>query len=266
MTRVHPAPLELGGNPGVDRGVLKPVHGVGVALLVWAGVASAADEGKWETVVTGPITVKNRAIPNSSVKEIWAEGEIAAPVQDIQEACMRVERFRYFMPYLKDSREISAKLPDNSVYVYTLIDLPVVGKRDYVVRTWLRESVAADGTGTFRNEWKAFPDYLPRRSGISRVELNEGGWKVTPTGDGSKSWAVYKFTVDPGGWVPAFAANMGNERGVADTFKAVEAEALRRKEARLAEAAKKKDASATPAPAPGPSGSSAVATPGLTSP
>lgn len=247
--------------------MLKPASTVCAALLVCAGSAFA-EEGKWETVVTGPITIKNRSIPNSQVKEIWAEGDIAAPVQDIQEACMRVERFRYFMPYLKDSREISPKQPDNSVYVYTLIDLPVVGKRDYVVRTWLRESVNADGTGNFRNEWKAFPDYLPRRSGISRVELNEGGWTVTPLGDGSKSHAVYKFTVDPGGWVPAFAANMGNEKGVGDTFKAVEAEAQRRRDARLAEAAKKKDAPApSPAPAPSsPSGATAIAPPAVAAP
>jgi hypothetical protein len=210
-----------------------------MGLIVVACASSAwATDGDWEVVVPGPpLMVKNRSIPNTAIKEIWAEGEIAAPVQDIQEACMRVERFRNFMPFLKDSREISEHLDDGSVYIYTMIDLPVVGKRDYVVRTWLRESVSADGSGTFRNEWKAFPDRLPRRSGISRIERNEGGWTVTPIGDGSKSLGVYHFAVDPGGLVPNFAANLGNQKGVGDTYKAVEKEAQRLRDARLAKSA-----------------------------
>ncbi len=209
---------------------------MGLVVLVFARLA-LADDGEWAVVVPGPpVMVKNRSIPNTPIKEIWAEGEIAAPVQDIQEACMRVERFRSFMPYLKDSREISKHLEDGSVYIYTMIDLPVVGKRDYVVRTWLRESVAADGSGTFRNEWKAFPDHLPRRNGISRIERNEGGWTVTPIGDGSKSMAIYHFAVDPGGLIPGFAANLGNQKGVGDTYLAVEKEAQRLRDERLAKA------------------------------
>lgn len=226
------------------------------ALLALAAPAWAAD-GDWETVLEGPITIKNRAVPNSAVKEIWAEGDMAAPVQDLQDTLMKPELFRGFMPYLKDSRELGKKLEDGSVYVYTLIDLPVVGKRDYIVRVWLREGVKPDGTGTFRNEWKAEPDHLPSRSNITRVRLNTGGWTITPIGDGSKSHVVYQFAIDPGGWVPSFAINMGNEKGVGDTFRAVEKEAQKRREARIAKEAKAaKDAeakadgaTATPAPA-----------------
>ncbi len=217
-----------------------------LVCLAAAG-ARAEEEPRWETALTGPITIKNRAFPGSQVREILAEGEIAAPVYDIEQTLMRVARFKHFMPYLKDCREISEPLPDRSVYVYTLIDLPVVGKRDYVVRTWLKESATPEG-GTFRNEWKAFPDHLPKRNGISRVRLNEGGWVVTPVGDGAKSHAVYRFVVDPGGWVPTFAVNMANQQGVAETFKAVEKEAQRRRDERLAAA----PASATAAPAPPP--------------
>lgn len=217
-----------------------------LVCLVAAG-ARADDEPKWETVLKGPITIKNRKFPGSEVREILAEGAIAAPVYDIEQTLMRVERFKHFMPYLKDCREISELQPDRSVYVYTLIDLPVVGRRDYVVRTWLKESATPDG-GTFRNEWKAFPDHLPRRNGIARVALNEGGWTVTPSADGATSHAVYRFVVDPGGWVPAFAVNMANQQGVAETFKSVEKEAQRRRDERLAAA--RQAAAGAPAPAP----------------
>lgn len=229
---------------GVDRPVTHRFRQVGgrvprwVPALLLVSFPGLAADGDWETILEGPITIKNRSVPGTSVKEIWAEGDMNAPVADLQDTLMHPERFRSFMPYLKDSREISKKQDDGSVYVYTLIDLPVVGKRDYVVKVWLHESVKPDGTGTFRNEWKAEPDYLPARSNITRVRLNTGGWTITPKGDGSTSHAVYKFAIDPGGWVPSFAVNMGNEKGVGETFKAVEKEALKRKEERLAKAAK----------------------------
>ena len=198
-------------------------------LLLLLSLPGLAADGEWQTVVSGPITVKNRTLEGTALKEVWAEGEIAAPALDVQAALMDVPRLRFFMPYMKDAREIGDRLPDGSVYVYTLIDLPVIGKRDYVVRLELKESLAADGTGTFRNEWHAVPDFTPRRHDIIRLERDDGSWVVTPRGDGSKCWAVYRFVVDPGGWVPAFAANLGNERGVKQTWDAVEKEALRRR-------------------------------------
>lgn len=206
-------------------------------LLLWFAVQGEvrAEPPGWATVMTGPITIKNRSIANSAIKEVWAEGDLNAAPQDLQVALLTLERFRYFMPYLKDSRQVGPWLPDGSRYVYTLIDLPLVGKRDYVVHVWVLKSVAADGSGTFENRWSAEPDHLPRRADITRIVKNDGGWVVTPIGDGSKSHVVYKFAVDPGGWVPSFAANMGNEKGVAETFRVVEKEAQRLRDARLAQ-------------------------------
>jgi hypothetical protein len=202
-------------------------------LVLSLALPCLAADGDWQTVVSGPITVKNRTLEGTGLKEVWAEGEIAAPALDVQAALMDVSRLRFFMPYMKDARELGERLPDGSVYVYTLIDLPVLGKRDYVVRLELKESLAPDGSGAFRNEWHAFPDFTPRRHDIIRLTRDDGSWVVTPR-EGSKCWAVYRFVVDPGGWVPAFAANLGNERGVKETWDAVEKEALRRRDARLA--------------------------------
>lgn len=195
-------------------------------VLVTTGPAFAADDGGWALVVQGPITVKNRALEGTPIKEIWAEGEIDAPAAEVEEALMDVPGLRSYMPYLKDARWLGEPLEDGTQHVYTLIDLPVVGKRDYVVRMGKKQSLATDGV--FRNEWHAFPDYLPRRHGITRVTRNDGSWEITPRDDGKKCWAVYKFTVDPGGWIPAFAANLGNEKGVKETYDAVAREARRR--------------------------------------
>lgn len=209
-------------------------------LVVLLGPAALAEEGEWETVAKGPITVKARSKPGSPVKEIWAEGEIAAPVQDIQSAVMDPDRFPAFMPYVKEARIVGQPEPDGSRLVYTRLELPMVASRDYVLKVYLVKGVDAEGGGEFRNKWVAVADRLPKRHNVVRLKINEGSWHITPVGDGSKSWAVYRFSVDPGGWIPAFAADMGNKSGVSDVYKAVEKEAQRRTADRKAEAAKQR--------------------------
>jgi hypothetical protein len=56
---------------------------------------------------------------------------------------------------------------------------------------------------------------------VVRLPRNEGSWEVKPKGEGA-SYAVYKFSVDPGGSLPGFLANMGQKGGVLDSWKAVE--------------------------------------------
>jgi hypothetical protein len=204
----------------------------GLSLL--AALPARAADGDWQTVATGAITVKSRIRPGSSVKELWAEGAIDAPVQDIQSALMDPEAMPKFMPYVKEGRFVGPPREDGSRIVYTRLDLPVVAPRDYVLKVNLDQGTAPDGSGEFKNRWVATND-LPERANIVRLHVNEGSWHVTALANG-KSWAVYKFNVDPGGWIPTFAADMGNKSGVADTYKAVEKEARRRAAARMADA------------------------------
>lgn len=197
-----------------------------VSLAVVLVATPAFAQKEWETVQTGAITIKVREKPGTEIKEVWAEGQFDADVQDIQTTLMTPDRFNKFMPYVKESREFGEPAEDGSVFVYTRLNLPWVKARDYVTRVWLDEGVKEDGSGNFRNRWSAVPDKIPSRSNIIRLRFNEGSWLVTPKGAG-KSHAVYKFSVDPGGWIPGFAADMGNTAGVTDTFKAVEKEAQR---------------------------------------
>jgi hypothetical protein len=208
------------------------------ALIVLASTPAFAGDD-WETVATGAITVKARNKQGTAIREIWAEGEISAPVRDIQSTILDSESYPKFMPYVKECRFIGKPDADGSKYVYTKLDLPMVSARDYVVKVNTPQQVAADGSGVFENKWVSVWDKIPTRSSVVRLKTNEGSWLVTPKDNGSKSHVIYKFTVDPGGMIPSFAANMGNKSGISDTFKAVEKEALRRKaEREKAQAAK----------------------------
>ncbi len=208
-----------------------------VGTLVLA--ATAAAEPPWETIQTQPIVIKARDVPGSGIREIWAEGDMAAPTRDIQAALMDADSYAKFMPYVKESRTIGPPELDGGQWVYTRLDFSaLVSSRDYVVKNYVDEKVGEDGTGTFRNRWKSDSNKLPKRANIVRLPLNQGSWKVTSRGP-NKSHAVYRFMVDPGGWVPAFAANIGNTSGVTDTFLAVEKEAQRRARDRVEAASSK---------------------------
>lgn len=196
--------------------------GVGLALVPFMARA----EG-WETISSGAVVIKTRARPNSPIREVWAEGDLNASVHDLEEAILDAEAYPRFMPYVKESRYLDKPEEDGSRLVYTRLDLPVVAARDYVIKVLVEKRTQPDGTGTFSNRWFAVPDKVPVKPNVVRLKLNEGSWEVTPKGEG-RAHVIYRFAVDPGGWVPAFIADMGNKTGVMDTFRALEREAQRR--------------------------------------
>lgn len=203
-----------------------------LALLTFVMSLPAFAGDDWETVATGTITVKARNKSGTAIREIWAEGDMKASAQDIQSAILDPEAYTKFMPYVKECRYVGKPEADGTRYVYTKLDLPMVSPRDYVVKVTTPQKVKEDGTGVFENRWESAWEKIPTRSNVVRLKINEGSWLVTAK-DGDTSHVVYKFTVDPGGMIPSFAANIGNKSGVTDTFKAVEKEANRRKAERL---------------------------------
>lgn len=193
-----------------------------VAVLLVAGLAGAQEGAapEWTTVETKPITIKVRERADGKGKDVWAEGTLKADARDVQAALLDQASYREWMPYVKESREVS-RAADGSRVTYTQLDLPIVSSRDYVCQVVNDGLLAADGSGVFIQRWWAVPDALPKRSGVVRLPRNEGTWEVKAKGEGA-SYAVYKFSVDPGGSLPGFLANMGQTGGVLDTWKAVE--------------------------------------------
>jgi len=200
-----------------------------LALLVLAQAPDAGVE-QWETSATEPYLVKSRLVPGSDIREVWAEGDLAAPVKDIEDALCDMKRFKSFMPYVKDARELS-KEPDGSVFTYTEMELPVITARDYAVHVFTDEVPKADGSGIYRAHWVAAPEAVPQHEDYIRLTINEGSWVVTPK-SGGKSHVVYRFRADCGGLVPSWLINLGNRRGVPEVLGAIEKEAQRRFKAR----------------------------------
>src|SRR5205085_2346398 len=115
---------------------------------------------------------------------------------------------------------------------YARMDVPVLSPRDFIHKAYVDRDAAKDPEGVFENHWWAVPTKLPEKPGVVRLKISEGTWKVTPiTAD--KSHVVYRLCVDPGGAVPAFAANKANADGLTDTFKNIEREAQKRAASRV---------------------------------
>ncbi len=203
-----------------------------LVCLSLASTVASADETKWETKETSPIVIKVRDRPNSRVKEIWAEGDLNASVLDIQGTLTDVKGFTHYMPYLTEAKLLGMD-HDGAMYIYSRLDMPVLSARDFIHKTYVDRDCTTDKDGVFANHWFAVPNKVPEKEGVVRLKLSEGSWLVSPK-TANTSHVVYKFSVDPGGSIPAFAANMSGTGGIEDTFKAVERESLRRAEARKA--------------------------------
>ncbi len=210
-----------------------------VALVLVAGVARAADE--WETVETQKALIKVRPRADGNGKEVWAEKDVEANAVDVQTALMDSASFRFWMPYVKESRVVSTN-PDGSRVAYARLSLPVVDDRDYAILVTDEKKLAEDGTGEYVQRWKVAEGALPERKDIVRLKYNDGTWEVTPKGEAT-THIVYKFAVDPGGSIPGWLASFGQKDGVLDTLKAVQERAQK-----LAEERKKAKPAAPKAP------------------
>jgi hypothetical protein len=192
----------------------------GLVVLVLALVAGSAGAEDWETVTEGSLVIRVRERPDiPGGREVWAEGEMAADIQDIQSVLKDHEAFRHWMPYVTESRVLSAGT-DGRV-TYTRLKLPFISNRDYVLRVVDEQLVGEDGAVNFRQRWWSDNQALEERRGVVRLKHNEGSWLFTPRGEG-KVYFVYRFSVEPGGSIPGFLAGFGQKDAVLDTVRAVE--------------------------------------------
>lgn len=206
-------------------------------MLTFSGLAMAEDSGDrppgagWEAGTHDGIEVFLRPVKGTPVHEVWVHTVLSASARDLQDALTDPDRFYTFMPHLKEARYVGD--PGRLVSItYTLLDPPVIGRRDYVSEVRVLEEVQPGGEGTFHQTWRALVGKLPKRHGVVRLEHNEGSWRITARPDG-RSDVHYRLSVAPGGMVPGALAIMAARGAVVDTIRSVEKEARRRGAARM---------------------------------
>lgn len=215
---------------------MKPLYRLARSLAVVAAAAAAtvagaqADPADSDTAAdeAAGFAVRTADVPGSSAKGVWAEKIIEAPATDVEAALLDVAGLPRFMPYVREARGIPEAGARGSMLVHALLDLPLIGQRDYVVALQVKSSVGADGRGRFHSVWRARPERLPLTPGVLRFERNEGSWTVVALEDASRCRVLYHFVVDPGGGIPGVLLDAANEAGLRQTFAALQREAARR--------------------------------------
>lgn len=188
-----------------------------IALL---GAALAAPDG-WEVLSEGSDPeVRERQRPGASTREIEVESVIDAPPERVFRVLLDFERCTEIMPYTAEVRVVAREAEGKVAHVYTVVDAPLVARRDYTLRL-ADESDWRGGAGTLLLRWTPSDRGPPPREGMVRVAVNEGFWRLEPVDGGKRTRATYRLFTDPGGSLPAWAVNMGNRRALPEVMEAV---------------------------------------------
>lgn len=189
--------------------------------LVILAADPAAGEGWQQAARTDGITVFSRQKQGSELQEMKAVGMIDAPPRRVYQALRNYERYTETMPYTRESRVLERSGDGKTIWFYSVIDAPLVSRRDYTIKT-TDESDWRDGAGFLKVSWTAAPDKgPPEQEGMVRVKVNDGYWKLEPRDNGRRTWATYYVFTDPGGALPSWIVNKANGTAVPDVFRAL---------------------------------------------
>jgi hypothetical protein len=197
-----------------------------IVLPLMTLLAAAPEEGPgWkEAARTEGITVYTRIPEGSDVGEVRAHGMIDAPPMAVWKAIRDYNNYKKTMPFTEESRILEEKDEGKVIYFYSVINAPLVSRRDYVIKL-VDESKWEDGSGYLKVTWTSAADKIPAKDGMVRVKVNQGYWKLEPREGGAKTQATYYVLTDPGGSLPKFIVNQANNNAVPDVFKAVRKQA-----------------------------------------
>jgi hypothetical protein len=172
------------------------------------------------------ITVFNRGHPGSPVRELKATGLVDAPPKAAWAVVRDYDHYKDNMPYTEESRVLSRDDTGKEILFYSVINAPLVSRRDYVIRV-LDESDWKDGAGFLKATWSVTDKMNPPvRDGVIRLKQSDGFWMFEPREGGKKTFATYWLFTDPGGSIPTWLVNKANSTTVPDVFKAIRKKAL----------------------------------------
>ena len=180
-----------------------------VLALLLLGAAAPGDSGQTDSgrtvsTPTGEVRVSLVRIKEEGPQEGVGQGLIDAPPARVFRALMDVEHWHEFMPFLEQSSARRRK--DGSIESFQRLELPFpAGRRSYRIRLRGRAETGPAGPA-WRIEWTS-------EKGSGTVKDHHGSWTLTREGSG-KTRAVLRLFTDPGGFIPASAA----DRGMAETL------------------------------------------------
>jgi Polyketide cyclase / dehydrase and lipid transport len=192
------------------------------ALTMMVLLADPAEDKGWELAADDDgVKVHAREKKGTGVQEMTARGLIDAPPEAVWKTIRDYEAYTKTMPYIEESRIVAREGGDKVIYLYSVVNAPLVDRRDYVIKL-VDESQWKDGKGYLKVRWSTSNDRAPKLpDGVVRVSINDGYWKLEPRENGTKTFATYYLYTDPGGALPKWIVNRANGTAVPDVFQHV---------------------------------------------
>ncbi|MBI5014675.1 MAG: cyclase [Deltaproteobacteria bacterium] len=185
------------------------------------GLAAAGNAAEWEEKFRSEaVAVFARERPGTAVTELKAIGVVDAPPTAVFRLLGDYARYQEIMPYTEESLVVRAEKGGEVVYVYSLVNAPLVSRRDYTLRI-ANETEWNGGRGFLRIRWTASGEGPAPRKGIVRVKVNDGSWTLEPLDNGLKTRATYLLFTDPEGSLPTWVVNKANSSAIPDIFAAL---------------------------------------------
>jgi len=183
-----------------------------------------ADEPRWEIAARKEgITVFTRKAEGENIAEVKAVGLIQAPPQEVWKILVDLDNYTRHMPYTEVARCLSREDNGKTFYFYTVLNPPLVSRRDYVLK--MRDvSEWKEGKGFMKLMWSVAEDAdqrIPPDSSRVRLKLSNGYWLLEPKDGGKTTLATYYILTDGGGALPVWIVNKANKSSVPDVILSV---------------------------------------------
>jgi hypothetical protein len=161
------------------------------------------------------IAIYMRALPDSKFKAIKVDCELETTLSQLVAVLLDVNTGAEWV-YSTKSSVLLKKVSPSELYYYSEVSIPwPASNRDFIARLKVVQDTHTRVVTVFG---PTFPNYLPVKKDIVRVQKSEGRWVLTPTGKG-RVRVEYTLHADPGGDIPAWLVNMFATKGPLESFK-----------------------------------------------
>ncbi len=165
------------------------------------------------------IRIYTSANSDSKIRVIKAEFTLRATREELFNELLKADKYTEWQ-YNAIESVILEKPSQSEVTYHALVSAPwPVANRDLVVYLKINNQSAKD---EFTIETTGKPDYVPVRSGVVRVPVSNGFWKVKQVGPRMLK-IMFTMRIDPGGYVPAWLVNLTLAQAPFQTFSKLKA-------------------------------------------
>ena len=174
-------------------------------LFIKNKVSSYLQSGKWKLEKNqNNIKVYTRKTEDSKIKEFKAITTINTSVSTLINVLNDVEAYPEWIQDVKYTKTLK-QITSNERYDYYEISVPwPLDNRDIIVHYKIEQDAQ---TNIVKAKITGKPDYIPKKSGVVRIEKAKGIWQFTPKENG-KVQILYQFLGDPAGNIPAWIINL----------------------------------------------------------